>query len=98
MGAGSLKRDGRGARRRRRLTVPRERAGRVCGRTERPKGRVLPGGGQPAVEAVAPNDEVTGAIPQNGERRTGAKPGVIMCIIGDLLSCVWTRRETLAPA
>jgi hypothetical protein len=49
-------------------------------------GRVLPGGGQPASGAVAPNDEVTGAIPQNGERRTGAKPGVIMCIIGDLLS------------
>ena len=38
------------------------------------------------VGAVAPNDEVTGAIPQNGERRTGAMPGVFMCIIGDLLS------------
>jgi hypothetical protein len=35
---------------------------------DRPLGRVLPGGGQPAVGAVAPNDEVTGAIPQNGER------------------------------
>ena len=58
--------------------------------------RVLLGGGQPAVGAVAPNDEVTGAIPQNGERRTGSKPGFIMCIIGDLLSCMWTRRATIA--
>jgi hypothetical protein len=40
------------------------------------------------VGAVAPNDEVTGAIPQNGERLTVSKPGFIMCIIGDLLSCV----------
>lgn len=57
-----------------------------AGHGYRAEGRVLPGGGQPAVGTVAPNDEVTGAIPQNGERRAGAKPGVIMCIIGDLLS------------
>jgi hypothetical protein len=45
------------------------------------------------VGAIAPNVEVTGAIPRNGERRTGAKPGVIMCIIGDLLSCVDAKRD-----
>jgi len=45
---------------------------------------------------VAPNDEVTGAIPRNGERGTAAKPGFIMCIIGDLLSCVDAKRDDSA--
>ena len=48
--------------------------------------------------AVAPNDEVTGAIPRNGERGTVAKPGFIMCIIGDLLSCVDAKRDDSATA
>lgn len=71
-------------------------AGSAGGR-KRPLGRVLLGGAQPAVEVVAPNSEVTGAILQNGERRACAERGVIMCIIGDLLSCMDAKSDDSAP-